>query len=89
MADRDYNMRRREKTSIDVIKGVLILMVLWGHIIQNLSLDEEYYSDWIFKMIYSFHMPLFALINGYLYYSSQRKRSFVVALRSKIIGDVK
>lgn len=71
---------------IDIIKGVSIMLVLWGHTIQNLSPEDSYYSDWIFKMIYSFHMSLFALINGYLFYSSQRKRNFVGALRSRLTG---
>lgn len=71
---------------IDIIKGISIILVLWGHAIQNLSPADSYYSDWIFKTIYAFHMPLFALINGYLFYPSQKKRSFVEAVCSRITG---
>lgn len=62
------------------------MLVLWGHAIQNLSPTDSYYSDWIFKTIYAFHMPLFALINGYLFYPSQKKRNFVETVRSRITG---
>ena len=78
------SMRGGRDIRIDIIKGISILLVLWGHAIQNLSPNEAYYGDWIFKTIYSFHMPLFALISGYLFYFSQRKRSFWDVLRSRI-----
>lgn len=69
-----------------MIKGASILMVLWGHAIQNLAQGDSYYSDPIFKLIYSFHMPLFALVNGYLFYSSQSKRNFQEVLISRILA---
>ena len=59
-------------------------MVLWGHAIQNLSQGDIYYSDPFFRLIYSFHMPLFALVNGYLFYSSQSKRNFKEVLISRV-----
>lgn len=68
------------------MKGFLILLVLYGHIIQNISPDQSYYNDWIFRVIYSFHMPLFAIINGYLFYSSQKKRTLKKSLLSKLSG---
>lgn len=71
---------------IDAIKGFLIFLVLWGHVIQNITSNEGYYDDWIFRIIYSFHMPLFALMNGYLFYPSQQKRDCKKALQQKIIG---
>ena len=78
------NRIRKRDVRIDIIKGVSILLVLWGHSIQSLAQSDSYYSDPIFKMIYSFHMPLFAFINGYLFYSSQLKRNFKEVLHSKI-----
>ena len=53
--------------SIDVAKAVLIFLVVWGHAIQYLHGTEfNFWEDPIFKFIYGFHMPLFALISGYL-----------------------
>lgn len=45
--------------NIDVIKGVCIYIVVLGHVISgNYALLE--------KVIYSFHVPIFVLISGYL-----------------------
>lgn len=48
-------------SSIDIIKGGLILLVILGHIILG-DLD----SNIIRFIIYSFHMPIFFFISGYL-----------------------
>lgn len=50
--------------SVDNIKGVATLLVLIGHAIQYSMLDYD--SSSIFITIYSFHMPLFMFISGYL-----------------------
>ena len=43
---------------VDIAKGIGIVLVLIGHISQNKNLHY---------FIYSFHMPLFFIISGYLY----------------------
>lgn len=48
--------------NIDFFKGLLIILVILGHILQG-SLEES-----IFRYtIYSFHMPLFIGISGFLF----------------------
>ena len=47
--------------SIDTLKGILIITVIIGHILRG-SLDENI----IRYFIYSFHMPAFFYISGYL-----------------------
>lgn len=47
---------------ISNLKGVLIFLVVFGHFIE--IYDKEYYE--LFVFIYSFHMPLFIFISGYL-----------------------
>ena len=84
MENVNNSIRVERDARIDIIKGIAILLVLWGHAIQNLAQGDIYYSDPIFKLIYSFHMPLFALVNGYLFYSSQSKRNFKEALISRV-----
>jgi acyltransferase len=44
---------------IDVAKGIGIILVLIGHILPTNSI--------VFKIIYSFHMPLFFIISGFLF----------------------
>ena len=59
---------------LDVAKAILIFFVVWGHTIQYLHGTEfNYWESPIFKFIYGFHMPLFALISGYLMRYSIKK----------------
>ena len=55
------------KVWIDSLKGILILLVVLGHSIQN-TLKEGCYDNYWWNLIYSFHMPAFMAISGYLQY---------------------
>lgn len=55
--------------SIDIVRGILILLVVAGHI-PNLSGDIH--IDYLISLIYSFHVPGFFLISGYLYAYSKK-----------------
>ncbi len=57
---------------IDFIKGVLIFLVVWGHVISNCKAGD-FYANPLFKFIYSFHMPLFMGVSGWLFYFSINK----------------
>ncbi len=62
------------------MKGVTIFLVVFGHCIQygngrSFSSSGAFFDDVLFKVIYSFHMPLFALVSGYLFYWSVSSRS--------------
>lgn len=48
----------------DALKFFAIFLVLWGHAIQHLS-TREYFDEPVYRIIYSFHMPLFMTIVGY------------------------
>lgn len=49
---------------LDNLKAILILLVVLGHAVQFNT--EEYETNPLFQFIYSFHMPLFLFISGYL-----------------------
>ena len=49
---------------IDNLKGVLIILVVFAHIIEFFL--ENTIFKYIYIIIYSFHMPLFIFISGYL-----------------------
>ncbi|HHE3530697.1 TPA: acyltransferase family protein [Yersinia enterocolitica] len=51
--------------NIDVLKALATLLVIAGHVIQTTTSNFD--DDILFKVIYSFHMPLFMCISGYLY----------------------
>jgi fucose 4-O-acetylase-like acetyltransferase len=56
-------MKRLE--SIDRMKGIAILLVIVGHLIQFNGIDGGTKSK-LFNIIYSFHMPLFFILSGYV-----------------------
>lgn len=63
---------------LDIVKGVIIVLVVMGHSIQYgngyVYLDgENFYDNSVFKFIYSFHMPIFMLVSGYLFNNSIEK----------------
>ena len=62
-------MKKRNEF-LDIIKGITIFLVALGHCVVNGNgikfIEKElFWGDPIYKFIYSFHMPLFALISGY------------------------
>lgn len=70
--------RKKRIEEIDILKGIAIILVIVGHCIQigfgkSWRECELFYDNLIFKVIYSFHMPLFMIISGYLC-CSQNKR---------------
>lgn len=51
---------------IDRLKGFTIFLVVLGHIIPVLINDKAAHSNELFLFIYSFHMPLFFFLSGYI-----------------------
>ena len=56
--------------SLDFIKGILIYLVIVGHVIAKYA-----EPGWAYTIIHSFHMPLFFFISGYLAIPSLRQTS--------------
>lgn len=54
----------------DNLKGFAILLVVFGHFIQPCIKDSDFLRS-VFFSIYTFHMPLFCLVSGYLYKKSR------------------
>ena len=72
---------------LDIVKGFAIILVVYGHCIDYYS-DEYisgnlFYSDELHKIIYSFHMPLFMLVSGYLFYGSVVRHSWRHNLKTR------
>ena len=73
-------MERKDRT-IDIVKGIAIILVVYGHVIQHSTVANggDFFSNPVFKVIYTFHMPLFVFISGYLIaFSLSRKGAFDV-----------
>ena len=50
---------------IDRLKGLLIILVVLGHAIQEV-LGGKCFDNHLWNIIYSFHMPAFMAVSGYL-----------------------
>ena len=70
-------MVNERNNKIDIIKGYAIALVVFGHAIA-LLLQKEIFTGifWtiIYDVIYTFHMPLFFCISGYLYSMNDCKK---------------
>lgn len=66
-------METKRVLFIEIAKGIGILLVVLGHaIIPQMRMDSAAF-DGVFDFIYSFHMPLFVALSGYLYEKNQKK----------------
>ncbi|WP_296686386.1 acyltransferase [Flavobacterium sp.] len=54
---------------IDSLKGFLIILVVLGHVIQ--ITNKNFDNDIIFRYIYSFHMPLFFVLSGFVNFKKE------------------
>lgn len=58
------NQNTKRIATFDLLKVFAIYMVLWGHCISGFQ-DIPASHDCVYRIIYSFHMPLFMMIAGY------------------------
>ncbi len=74
---------------VDRLKGFAILLVVFGHVAER-YLEFDLYPEYsvfysiLYKVVYSFHMPLFMMISGYLFsYSYVSSDFFLSEKRAK------
>lgn len=70
---------------LDMVKGIVTILVVWGHAIQFGSSEANFFENKLFIFIYSFHMPLFSMISGFLFSKSMKRKNFVENLKNKVI----
>ena len=74
----------KSRTFIDYLRGIAVFLMLWGHSIQYCYGGQfDFFENSVFKLIYSFHMPFFMLISGYLFYFSEQKRGMIELIEYK------
>lgn len=71
-------MPANRSVALDVAKGILIILVVVGHGLQYAfgtiyANSGIYFNNLLYRAIYSFHMPLFMMISGYLFFFSNQK----------------
>lgn len=74
---------------LDIVKAFAILCVIIGHCIQFGSgaeylENQAFFENYLFRFIYSFHMPLFMLISGYFFSLSMDKYSWQENAKKKL-----
>lgn len=74
-----------------MVKAVAIILVVVGHTIQfgcgnDYWESGAFYDNWIFRIIYSFHMPLFMCVSGWLFARSVAKYDTFALLRNKAVA---
>ncbi|MGD0278438.1 MAG: acyltransferase [Smithella sp.] len=60
-----------ENKTIDTLKGFIIVLIVSGHVVERGM--SNYLHSGIFQFIYSFHMPLFMFLCGYVIFGSETK----------------
>lgn len=72
--------------TIDIVKGIAIILVVFGHLIQYsiIPSGEDFFENPVFKIIYSFHMPLFIFVSGYLIAFSLKRRNIYDTFKSRV-----
>jgi fucose 4-O-acetylase-like acetyltransferase len=69
---------------VDCVRGVAIVLVVVGHVIQFGSQERfDFFTNPVFIGIYAFHMPLFAVVSGYLTNASLQRQSRLRNLRTR------
>lgn len=69
-------MKKRD-LNIDALKGITIILVVLGHAIIRADvysyIPNSYLKHYVFLFIYSFHMPLFIFLSGFITYGRSLK----------------
>jgi len=73
---------------VNYAKGIGIILVVYGHVMRGLYnaglLSNALLFNFLDKVIYSFHMPLFFFISGLFFVQSIERRGVVGLVNSKI-----
>ncbi|MED4060192.1 acyltransferase [Priestia megaterium] len=70
---------------LDLMRGIAIFLVVLGHTFPPV-LKDKYLTLYIgYHFIYNFHMPLFFLISGFLYYIQARKIDTITFIKNKFV----
>lgn len=59
-------MSKKRDQRVDVLRGLLMTLVVLGHCIQYVADPTDFDHNLIFRAIYSFHMPAFMFLSGYV-----------------------
>lgn len=76
--------KTKRNSYFDIVRGLAMLAVTWGHCIQFFSIYGDFFANPAFQIVYGFHMPVYALISGYFLKFSSEKYPLGSLIWSKI-----
>lgn len=80
-------MAKERERWVDAVRGFTIYLMVLGHCIQYATPNGyDFKGNVIFQMIYGFHMPLFMLVSGYLFWYSLNRYDLLHGILAKIKG---
>ncbi|AKA71910.1 acyltransferase [Clostridium scatologenes] len=62
------NVMKKYYKNMDIVRGLGIFLVVLGHSFPDDKFNNNSFYEYIYKFIYSFHMPLFFIISGFFAY---------------------
>jgi len=71
-------VKRVRDTRIDNATGVLIVLVVWGHLLETLPGDAAHDAN---LWLYTFHMPAFVFVSGYVTRYASRWSPMAIATK--------
>ena len=61
-------MIKKYYKDMDIARGIGIFLVVLGHSFPDSQFNNSNFYAYIYKLIYSFHMPFFFIISGFFAY---------------------
>ena len=71
----------------DNVKAFLVILVVFGHLLEYFVHVDNFFK-WSYILIYSFHMPLFIFVSGFLSKSSDLKKTAPNVLFQFIVFNI-
>ncbi|MGG7222123.1 acyltransferase family protein [Bacillus sp. ATD] len=76
-------MSKSRDSYFDNAKFLLIFLVVFGHILRSF-INDNHFMLYLYKFIYTFHMPAFILVSGY-FAKGFKRAGYVKKLAAKLI----
>lgn len=76
-------MKKNRCIELDFYKAILCVLVVFGHSLTQ-SVRTEKILDNIFYILYTFHMPVFFIISGIVYYNFEKKYKLKDYFKNKV-----
>ena len=74
-------MSKERVLSLDIARAMMIVLVVIGH--YDPVTAPEWYKTML-KVIYTFHMPVFLFVSGYVYIATKKEESYINFLLKKV-----